>query len=239
MITLTGNEYVNDVSRADLLIAIWFIGSGPKVDIPIIRWWIGSDVLSGEKGNATHNWAVAPWLVDELKERGIQSQELPILPIREPRLMALPKSPVVLTYQPKGSESLYGYDDLLKVAGAFPHITFNVLQRSGVPPLKNITFLGTIPHEQMPGIYADTSLILRLTRHDGLSLSVLEGLSFGRQVIWTYPIGAAYYCETVDDVIETMKSIDHNQLNTVGVGYMRYFRNETIQKMTNLLLGIK
>ena len=40
----------------------------------------------------------------------------------------------------------------------------------------------------MDALYAETTVLVRLTSHDGTSFMVLEALSRGRHVIWTYPM---------------------------------------------------
>jgi hypothetical protein len=40
----------------------------------------------------------------------------------------------------------------------------------------------------MDALYRQTSVVVRLTSHDGTSFMVLEALSRGRHVIWTYPV---------------------------------------------------
>jgi glycosyltransferase involved in cell wall biosynthesis len=52
-----------------------------------------------------------------------------------------------------------------------------------VPPGIDAVNLGW--RDSLYGTYEDISLLIRYTPHDGLSLMVLEALSFGRHVIWT------------------------------------------------------
>ena len=47
----------------------------------------------------------------------------------------------------------------------------------------------------MMEIYKQTSLLIRLTKHDGFSSMVLEALSLGRNVIWTYKIPHCFQTE--------------------------------------------
>jgi glycosyltransferase involved in cell wall biosynthesis len=51
------------------------------------------------------------------------------------------------------------------------------------PPGEEAINLGW--RDNLPEIYKDVSMLIRYTPHDGLSLMVLEALSFGRHVAWT------------------------------------------------------
>jgi hypothetical protein len=50
----------------------------------------------------------------------------------------------------------------------------------------NVENLGFVA--DMASVYARSSLFLRLVRHDGLSHTVIEALSYGRQVVWKYAL---------------------------------------------------
>jgi len=179
--------------RPDALVATWFPGAGPPAgSVPVVRWWVGSDVLALQRGRTTapspdaaFNWCGSDRLAAELGDLGVQAQVVPIVPAEDPELLEFPADPAVLVYCPEGREELYGWQRTLDVAALCPGITFGVLRRSGEPPLPNVVLLGTVPHHLMRAAYLESRAVLRLTRHDGMSLSVLEALGHGRRVVWT------------------------------------------------------
>lgn len=167
----------------------------------IVMLWSGSDALwakaewSGGKTDpwvrGLVHWAVSPWLAEEVCSLGIdceyvQASFVDIVPHVKP----LPKKFSVLAFvRDIHKTGLYGWDRILEVAQKLPQIEFNLCglpegQRLQGPPnikVHNWTNGLTTRIEQ-------TSVVYRPVRHDGLSFTVLEALSHGRHVLYTYPL---------------------------------------------------
>ena len=228
-----GHDAVASPVEADLCLATWF-GSRPPLpaSTPLVRWWVGSDVLAAlSEGTATHsrderhNWVSHEPLGAELSSLGIGSRVLPILPAWEPEALPVASEPVVLLYCPDGREELYGWDRLVEVASRCPEVRFRVFRRKGPSPLGSIECVpGWTPHEQMRREYTNARAVLRLTSHDGMSLSVLEALGFGRHVIWTYPQPGCWHVESVDAAVEAVCGAVAGDINHAGVDEMRQLR---------------
>jgi hypothetical protein len=189
--------------RADVLIS--FGGPGPSVElsetarmcsVPILVIWAGSDVLTAAaapfdlavvKRRGFTNFADGAWLVDELRDLGIDAAYRPVTAVDvAPTAAPLPGEFRVLTYLPEPRRSFYGEDRVYAVARAMPAIEFVVIgpgkPNPAAPP--NVTFCGYV-HDVPARIDAST-VLLRLPEHDGKSMLVLETLARARHVVWTH-----------------------------------------------------
>jgi hypothetical protein len=189
--------------RADLLIC--FGGPSPSVvlaeaalarSIPVVVIWAGSDVLIAAenpfdlavtKRRGYDNVAVAPWLVDELATLGINASHLPVGAVDAvERIAPFPQQFRVLTYLPEPRRIFYGEEPVYAIAQQMPEVQFTVLgpgRRSpNAPP--NVFFTGYV--HNVPAYIDESTVLLRLTKHDGASVLVLEALARGRHVVWTH-----------------------------------------------------
>ena len=186
---------VSGGAAADLRIGIWQVGMPLSLDgPPLVRWWTGSDVSCLADGRterhdprAEFNWVGSAALKQELESLGVRARQLPVVPMWAPRAHPFTEPLCVMTYCPTGREELYRWNDLLKVAAVCPEFEFLVYRRGNdASAPQNVTGMGDVPHGEMPAEYLRVAVVLRLVQHDGMSLSVLEGLSFGRRVIWSH-----------------------------------------------------
>jgi glycosyltransferase involved in cell wall biosynthesis len=189
--------------KADLLIS--FGGPGPSAalaeaatarSVHVLVVWAGSDVLNAAqdpfnlavtKRRGYNNVAVAPWLVDELATLGITASHLPVGAVAAVEHIApLPKSFRVLTYLPEPRRSFYGEERVYAIARQMPEVEFTVLgagrRNPSAPP--NVSFAGHV--DNVPSHIDGSTVLLRLTEHDGASILVLEALARGRHVVWTH-----------------------------------------------------
>ncbi len=201
-----GPWVVGELLRSDLVYAIGSRAArGAPADLllrlrkRLVLHWVGSDVLWARRDfeagrlsrrvaeRAVH-WADAPWLAEELGALGIAAEERPLpVPIAWGEPVPLPEAFRVLVYLPERPGGAYDVEGTLAVIRALPDVPF-LIAGGFVPPvpLPNAEALGFV--RTMADVYHRTSVLLRLTHHDGLSHSVVEALSFGRYVVWTYPL---------------------------------------------------
>lgn len=125
---------------------------------------------------------------------------------------------------------LYGSDIILKLAKDLPNVRFLVVPGKDVRPswllsrsaeAPNLIFLGW--KDNMFEVYRQTTVLLRLTKHDGLSYMVVESLALGRQVIWSHKyIPFCHHVKSYDQVKEAIVKIKRNpELNVEGAQYVR------------------
>jgi glycosyltransferase involved in cell wall biosynthesis len=182
----------------------------------IVMHWVGTDVLMARKAHEagvvdadlirrTKHLCEVDWIQKELLEVGIQAEIAQIfcftdkIPVPPP----LPEKFSILSYMGKGREKFYGIDKLIDLARSFPDIPIRIAKISEysepLPP--NIHLLGWV--NDMAKEYRECVLFLRLPEHDGVSFSVLEALSYGRHVGFSY----SFY--------GTNKAVERNELHTL------------------------
>jgi len=197
-----------------------------KKNLYVIHW-IGSDILNFIKIKkslsikmmvkkiATNflnkrivHWAGAPWLVDELNQLGINSIYIPLpFELSFSKLAPLPRKINILSYIPDGKEDFYGFDKLVKIASLNQDIQFKIIANSNKTNLKNIQSCGWISKDKVMELYDRSTCFLRMAKHDGLSLSVLEALSRGRYVIWNYKFPYTFFSDNIDKTNILLQSI--------------------------------
>jgi hypothetical protein len=175
--------------------------------------WIGSDVsfhapsASDAVISRAWHWCVAPWLQEELAELSIAADTVRLTPPPFPDPVPdLPEVFTVLAYTPEDRCDLYGREFVLTLARRCPGVRFMLLAAVSDESLPaNVTSLGQ--RDDIGAVLSDTTLYLRPTAHDGLSNLVLEALSYGRYVLWTYPFVGADVVQTVDVAEARLKEL--------------------------------
>jgi hypothetical protein len=169
------------------------------------HYWLGSDVLDtmNEANAGTLRWAAlssvrhdlhladAPWLTSELEAVGLQAvtAHVPQSHHVPSEIPPLPSEFRVLTYLPEQRFDFYGGDVLVEAARRLPNIRFDVVgaaDESGRSAPANMRWHGWV--EDMSEHYAQTAVVVRIPRHDGLGETVIEGLLNARHVVYTYEV---------------------------------------------------
>lgn len=226
--------YRKKVSECDILYNIysgaffWAKASYAKlIGKKVITHWIGSDVLnalSGEVGFLGHSFIDYHFvcfepLKEELQTIGIQSSVLPIVPFNMNLTVGrMPDTHAVMIYMPENSLEHYGYSELCYVFECFPDLPFHIVSNSGGTIFEkygNVTAHGWLDREMMDELYDKISIVIRFTKHDGLSMSVIEGLIKGKKVIWNNRYHGVVYaeskvaiCKELAEILKTPPSPD-------------------------------
>ncbi len=167
-------------------------------------YWIGTDVMHAAE-EARMNAKVSAWrtattavryhiagsepLRDELLEAGIRASVLgfPWRTVNVPSTPPpFPEIFTVATYIPDVRSDFYGGSVLLESAKRLPFVRFEVMGGDGTwatDPPENVVFLGWLGDPT--DLYARSSCVLRLTEHDSIGGTAVEGLLFGRPVLYT------------------------------------------------------
>lgn len=209
---------------------------------PVVIHWIGSDVLSATDNpilyrkiasQAALNITCYEELQNELADVGIAAEVIPIVPFNlNLEIAKMPERHSVIVYLPKGREELYGLDTILEVASSLPDLEFNIVANDSTlfDKYPNIKALGTLSPEQMEKLYDQVSIVLRNTKHDGLSMSVIEGLAKGKHVIWNHAFEGSTFADTPTEIYEAIKEIiqDTPKPNSFGHQYIKDNYNKKI-----------
>ncbi len=218
--------------------------------------WIGSDVLEEQKNcnriavkinrkTTDINLSGSSLLKDELRELGIDSHEVPIIPsILFSNTSLMPDKHSVLVYVPEGRESFYGMNHVKELANRHPEVKFHIVANSNDSLfMDNVIFHGMLSLSEMNDIYDETSILFRFPEHDGLSMMLLEALAKGKHVIYPYnfPYVNTPASRNFNDIHECFKSVikDPPAINFGGSEYIHATYTDT--KMFNLykdILGI-
>ena len=171
---------------------------------PRVVHWVGSDVMLLKDNSALLRWckhanvthlAEVDWMIDELAQKGINAHLAPLPPqVRIPDVIPpLPEKFTVLLYLPGSRGEFYGLREYERLFRAFAGKPVRFLVVGGgsfyAPPECDVAKLGWCT--DLSEAYCRSTVLLRFTRHDGLSLMALEALSYGRHLIWTkaFPFG--------------------------------------------------
>lgn len=164
---------------------------------PRVIHWVGTDI-SALHTNAklrrycqregVRNLAEVDWTIDELRKLGVHASLAP-LPARlvgaEP--VAFPDRFTILFYVPKTRGDFYGKRDYERLMRALAHedVRFFVVGGGELSAPVGVDIINHGWQTSLDNIYAQSTVLIRLTGHDGLSLMVLESLTRGRHVLWT------------------------------------------------------
>lgn len=224
----------------------------------LVLQWMGTDcMLAVERFNAgtisrkytdyAINASDIEWLADELKIAQIPTISLPF------KFSEIENQPVeryeemsVVTYVAQNRQIFYGLDWVISAANAFPDIPFEVYGMDS-PELEcpeNMIFKGWQPTHIFREAVLQSPIFLRFTEHDGFSISVIEALSTGAEILFTHPSEFTTLVNAKDLVVpEMQKAIDRVRnrdlkpdLETRNAS-LKHFNKETV--LTNYINTIK
>jgi glycosyltransferase involved in cell wall biosynthesis/protein-L-isoaspartate O-methyltransferase len=208
---LIGADYMYDPSfkphKYDMIYVVGFFGNVAQAfkntrAMRVVHW-IGSDILHIKNSKPEELQWIIKWLdnnVDvhlcefettrkELEEMGIKARIVPFPPEVMYNPLPLPEKPAVACYLPYNNKAFYMPDIMMEVAKKMKDVDFYFF---GDPTMwgkkGNITHLGSIKLLEKDKVIQNTSMIVRLTPHDGLPLSVIEWLTAGREAITTVDV---------------------------------------------------
>lgn len=240
-------NWIKSVRECDAIIVVNYDGPDPflirqlslavTLGCPIIRWWVGTDVLyclqhkrAAKQARSlnrvvSRNIAVAGHLVEELSTVGISAVTIPSIvdldhiPGDGSPDHSLPKG--ILVYLPTDRREFYGLEVVQPIVVANPDLQFVVVadQDHVLACHPNVRSLGWV--NSMEEIWPDIGVVLRVTEHDGLPRMVLDALLRGRYAIYAWPLAGCWLGqdeESVQAAIEQFRqTIDFNNTGRQAV----------------------
>ncbi len=184
----------------------------------VITHWIGTDVLNATSGEVgylghpfiDHHFVCYEPLKNELQSIGIESTVLPIVPFNmDLSIDKMPDTHSVMIYMPDNKLDHYGYNDLRYVFESFPDVIFHIVANygKGLEKYNNVIAHGWLDKNAMEKLYKEISIVIRFIKHDGLSMSVIEGLMKGKKVIWNNQYYGVIYADSKEAICSELKKI--------------------------------
>jgi len=214
----------------------------------VIVLWSGSDVLfaaqelkAGRKDpwvSSRIHWAVSPWLAEEVRALGVACEYVQTSFVAPVTPSPLPEDFSVLTYAPSlEKRELYGVDRIVEVASKLPSIPFRLvgLEGESLPAApRNLQVFGKV---NLDAFYRNSTVLWRPVRHDGLSFMVLEALSHGLHVLYSYALPGCWQVTTNDGAVRQITRLRDLHasksllLNEEGIGIIaRDYDREIVRK---------
>lgn len=186
----------------------------------LILQWMGTDVLLAmerfQKGTIERkyidyasNFVDSEWLFDEVKSINVPVEYLYFKSVEVEVCTEKYKCISVVSYINESRQEFYGIRRIAEIACVFPSIDFHLygLKKSEFPTPSNIYFYGWVTPETFAKRLKETPIFLRLTEHDGFSVSVIEALAYGCEAIMMMPFELAHLAENTKDAIAKMQKI--------------------------------
>lgn len=164
---------------------------------PRVIHWVGSDIAGLADSPALRPLVSGPnvmhlaeveWTAEQLRSMGFEPHIAPLPPRHSDGFCAeLPPEFTLMLYVPRTRSDFYGrrsFEQLMLRLQALP-IRYVIVGGGSIeaPPGVKVENLGW--RDNLHDVYTQISALIRYTPRDGLSLMVLEALSFGRHVLWT------------------------------------------------------
>jgi hypothetical protein len=186
----------------------------------LIMQWHGSDVItlkeSLKKNQAelkylkkACSYTDAIWLKEELAELGVSAEILHFKHAASISSGQKFSTLDVVTYLAEDNEMFYGIQQIELLAAAFPELKFHVVGSSGkkVKTSSNIIFYGWVDRSKMEELLNTHPIFIRLTNHDGYSLSILEAIANGNYVLWNNPHPCVAYVKEDTDLLPVFRTL--------------------------------
>lgn len=218
--------------------------------------WIGSDVLNLMQSKIKKlrakflnrfavNLCECKWICDELKDCGVTAKVGPYISFstifrKEPfnkkqsSDIDFNNSFVCTTYAGQGREDLYSIPEIIEVIKEMPQVELHILGHNGenLPKFENIFFHGWISQDEVLKAYEKTDLFIRFTKHDGLSYSVLEAMSLGLNVAYSYDLPETFHLKSKIDlknIIEKLNKEKKERGSTINNNARDYIQKNFIE----------
>lgn len=174
---------------------------------PKIVAWAGSDalvlwqhpqMLELFKRDDAINIAISSYLSNDLTNLGIKHITLPIVPFRNDDIQPEPLGDELYYYFSVHKKDLYGYDIYQEIK---KKINFKI----------NVCESTYFSRNDLLQIYKKCFCGLRLTRHDGMSNTVVELGLMGRQVLWNGNAPNAIKYTNIDNICHKINKLYKNK----------------------------
>ena len=243
---------IYSISNSFKLYSLFFVAK--FFGVKIVNHWIGSDVLVAKKSKKNYifnnllvdiNLACSSHIKKEIKDLGIESYNIPIIPSNIKYVISdMPNQHKVLVYLPENKEIFYGLEYIKKLSNKYNNIKFYIVANNNNKLIssRNVEFKGNVSYNEMEKIYQEISILIRMPKHDGLSMMVLEALGKGKEVIYNYSFPGTHLAKDYKQLDEEFRKIITfpPEINYEGYNYVTENLNHEIisRKLVNIFKGV-
>ena len=179
---------------------------------PVILVWGGTDAMNVNEGRATilkqphiRHIAQSKWISEDLTRWGIPHECLPVTPAIVDLDLAPRGDSIYVYYGAEWAKDFYGYG-----------VAKEVQARTGLNAI--FATSKTFNREQLIQAYRDSFIGLRLTKHDGLSVTVVELGMMGRRCIFNGDNPNSIGWHNADDICENvLKEFESRHNDNSGI----------------------
>lgn len=217
--------------------------------------WQGTDVLNAIKRkkegnlelkyiNKSYQSTDAEWLLEELKSIKITC-EINHFKWTEYKSLSPNFSKIAAySYMIEGKEAFYGWNRLENLAINNPEIEFKIVGTFGknLKHYKNVHFLGWVNKADFEQMRMETPIFIRLPQHDGYSVSVIDALAAGNEVMWSIQHPNCYFATTKNDLTvfhEIVSKLNQNGLKrnneNIEFAYTNFSKEHNLKIFTRKL----
>lgn len=207
----------------------------------LIMQWMGTDLLNATKQHQTGNlnrtyidyatnWVDASWLKEEVEALGVKAQIVQFKKVDPVVLIKNYFEFELITYIPQERQHFYGLDQITQLALQYSQLKFHVFGMTGAQENfpSNIYFHGWTSEAEFLEKMRHCAVYIRLTEHDGNSLSVIQALNCGCEVVWNYPAPHVHYTTGPSDnkraLFEALEEVTLRDLKP-NIEHHKYVQN--------------
>ncbi|MDG2154121.1 MAG: hypothetical protein P8K10_09335 [Crocinitomicaceae bacterium] len=226
----------------------------------LIMQWMGTDALLAMKRFKENtinrkyiDYAIhfvdSPWQEKEVKSVQLNPKFIRFKYGREIKPLDRYPDIHVLSYIAQNKQEFYGIKKIIKAAEQFPSIEFRIagMTKCDFKIPDNVKAIGWLDSVGMERELKNAAIFVRMTDHDGFSVSVIEAISIGAEVIWSHNAECVHYVQNIEELnhaikntVEKIKNRDYkpNQ-KTIDFAKTYYGKSELmhnyIQELNNII----
>lgn len=184
----------------------------------LIMQWMGTDALLAMirfKENtinrkyidfATH-FVDSPWQEEEVKSVELNPKFIRFKYGREIKPLERYPDIHILSYIAQNKQEFYGIKKIIKAAQQFPTIEFRIagMKKCDYKIPDNVKAIGWLDSVEMEEELKNAAIFVRMTDHDGFSVSVIEAISIGAEVIWSHKAECVHYVKDIGELNHAIK----------------------------------
>lgn len=115
----------------------------------------------------------------------------------------------ILMYIPENREKIYNINTMRSIINKYNNTNFIIIGRKEINCINNnnVTYCPILDHKAMMNIYNESTILIRITKNDGVSAMVQEFLCFGKPVIFNQDVPYVLYAQSYSQIIDYLHKL--------------------------------